>query len=249
MRFKFLILLFFYSYNMSAQRNFPKQYTPLSINVNFGAQMPAADLATRFGNNLCLGLGVERIALPSGWILGVDGFYAFGTTVNEDVLAPIRTTDGNIIGDINTYADVELRERAFYAGITGGKLFKFYDNGNKVGGLRFTFGLGFFQHNIRIQDNSNSAQQIVAPYDAGYDRLTNGLALSQFIGYQIVSRDKKVNFTIGFDFTEGFTKNRRGFNFDTRSRDDKSRFDVLYGFRIGWSFPVYTNQNAEDIEY
>ena len=57
---------------MSAQRNFPKQYTPLSINVNFGAQMPAADLATRFGNNLCLGLGVERIALPSGWILGVE---------------------------------------------------------------------------------------------------------------------------------------------------------------------------------
>ena len=110
-------------------------------------------------------------------------------------------------------------------------------------------GGGFVQHKIRIQDNGNSAPQIAPPYTAGYDRLTNGLALTQFVGYQIVSRDKTINFFLGLDFTEGFTRNRRGFNFDTRQADTQKRLDILYGARVGGSIPLFTNQNADDIEY
>jgi hypothetical protein len=243
------ILLSWVSFFSFSQKKLPTQYTPLSIDFNFGFQNPAGELSKRFGSNLCVGVGFERVSLPKGWIFAINGSYLFGQTVKEDVLAGMRTSDGAIIGDIGTYSSVDLRQRGFNVGGHFGKIFKISDNGNRFRGIRATFGVGFLQHKIRIQDNDNAAAQVAPPYDAGYDRLTNGISLNQFIGYQVVSRDKKINFYAGFDFTEGFTKNRRGFNFDTRLRDDKSRLDILYGFRVGWSIPLTSNVKADEIEY
>jgi hypothetical protein len=243
------ILLSWVAFFSFAQKKLPPQYTPLSIEFNFGIQNPAGDLSKRFESNLCLGVGFERVSLPKGWIFAINGSYLFGQTVKEDVLSKIRTPEGEILSDIGNYASVELRERGFYIGSHFGKIFKLSDNGNRFRGIRATFGVGFLQHKIRIQDDNNSAPQIAPPYDTGYDRLTNGFSLNQFIGYQVVSRDKKINFYAGFDFTEGFTKNRRAFNYDTRQRDDAARLDILYGFRIGWSIPLTTNVKADEIEY
>lgn len=243
------ILLSWVSFFSFCQKKLPTQYAPLSIDFNFGAQNPTGELSKRFGSNLCIGVGFERISLPTGWIFAINGSYLFGQTVYEDVLSKIRTPEGEILSDIGNYASVELRQRGFYFGGQFGKIFKLSDNGNRFRGIRATFGVGFLQHKIRIQDNNNSAPQIAAPYDAGYDRLTNGFALTQFIGYQVVSRDKKINFYLGFDFTEGFTKNRRAFNYDTRQRDDAARLDLLYGFRVGWSIPLTSNVKADEIEY
>lgn len=198
---------------------------------------------------MSIGGGVEYITLPEGWIVNADVQFLFGQRVKEDVLAPLRTPDGAILGDNGTYASVQLRERGLFVGVNGGRLFKFFDNGNRVGGLRLTIGGGFLQHKIRIQDDTNSAAQVAPPYSTGYDRLTNGFSLSQFVGYQMVSRDKTINFFIGFDLMEGFTLNRRGFNFDTRQKDAQKRIDVLYGARVGWSIPIFSNQNADEIEY
>ena len=249
MKVKIMLFICFSAQILYAQKKFSTQYTPLTINTSFGVQIPAADLSKRYGTNLTVGGGLEYISLPKGWIIATDFQYLFGQKVKEDVLANMRTPDGAILGDIGTYANIQLRERGIYIGVSAGKLFKFFDNGNRIRGLRFTAGGGFLQHKIRIQDNGNSAPQIAPPYTAGYDRLTNGLALTQFVGYQIVSRDKTINFFIGLDFTEGFTQNRRAFNFDTRQADTKKRLDILYGARVGWSIPLFTNQNADDIEY
>lgn len=221
----------------------------MGLNTTFGIHQPAGKLAERFGMDMHVGGGIEYISLSKGWIIGGDIFYMFGKDVKEDVLKNMRTADGAILGDIGTYASVDLRERGLYCGMNGGRLFKLSDNGNRIGGVRLTLSVGFLQHKIRIQDNSNSAPQLQSPYTEGYDRLTNGFALSQFIGYQMISRDKTINFFIGLDFTEGFTRNRRVFNFDTRQVDDKKRLDMLYGIRAGWFIPLFSNQNADNIEY
>ena len=118
-----------------------------------------------------------------------------------------------------------------------------------MSGLRLTVGGGFLKHKIRILNEDNSAQQVASPYAEGYDRMTYGMAFSQSIGYQIISRNKTVNFTLSLDFTEGVTRNRRGFNFDTRQRDDTKRVDILSGLHATWSIPIFTNQNADEIEY
>ena len=250
MKIKLLTIIILINSGLCAQKpTLPKHYTPLSINANYGVQIPIGTLANRFGFNNRIGGGFEYITLPKGWIIGLDGYFIFGQTVKEDVLKSIRTPDGAILGDINTYASVFMRERGYYIGVQSGKLFPLSDNGNRIGGIRLTLSGGFLQHKISIKNSDNSAQQVAPPYSEGYDRLTNGFAIAQFIGYQLVSRDKTINLTLGFDFTEGFTKNRRGYNFDTRQRDDTKRLDILTGIRATFSIPLFTNQNAEEIEY
>lgn len=228
---------------------YDKKFTPLSITLNFGFQKPANDLAQRFGNNLAVGGGAEYIRLPSGWLINLNASYIFGNVVNEDVLSKIRTSDGNIITDINTYADISLRERGLYTGANIGKIIKIHDDGNHFGGIRLTLGAGWLYHKIRLQDNQNNVPQLATAYAKGYDRFTAGIAITQFIGYQMVSRDRTLNFYAGFEATEGFTKNQRGFNFDTQQRDDKKRQDILYGVKIGWQIILFSNTNVSNIEY
>ena len=252
MRYTFGLFLFYGCLCVStvrAQKDSANAFHATLLNASYGFKLPAADLAQRFGFSMSVGGGLENVSLKTGWIYGVEGFYFFGTDVKEDVLSAYRTTDGNILSDIGNYAGVELRERGYYAGIHAGKIFKLTDNGNKFGGLRCTFGIGFMQHKIRLQDDNNSFAQVHVPYDAGYDRLTNGMAFNQFIGYQLLSRDKKVNFFLGAEITEGITKNRRVYNFDTRQTDTRTRLEMLAGIRVGWSFVLSTHKRAEDIEY
>ncbi len=250
MRFKIIFFFFLGSVNIQAQRNLPKNFNAFNINTSFGVQIPAADLATRFANPLSVGGGVEYVRIPSGWSYSLQAHYFFGRNVREDVLAKIRTTDGSIIGETNDYADVALRMRGLYTGASVAKIFKIHDNGNRFGGLRLAFGVGWLNHHIRIQDNSQgSVPELDVAYAKGYDRYTSGVAFNQFAGYQMVSRDRTFNFFAGFECTEGFTRNRRGFNFDTMQRDDAKRHDIIYGVRVGWSIPLFTNVNAAELEY
>ena len=182
----------------------------------------------------------------------LKGNNLFGNTVKEDVLSNLRDSDGFILGSVGageaTYAEVLLRERGFYAGGHVGKLFSFA-NTNKRAGLRLTLGVGLLQHKVSIQDESGAADQLKGELTKGYDQLSNGLAFEQFVGYQQLNRKTGVNFFAGLELTEAFTKNRRSINFTTQNKDDRSRFDVLLGFRIGWLLTLYVGERAEDIRY
>ncbi len=244
-----LICYFVPTILLNAQNDSIKPFRMTLLNVSYAFSLPAADLAQRYGFNMSAGGSLENVSLSSGFIYGAEGFYFFGTNVKEDVLAGFRTADSNLLTDIGSYASVQLRERGFYLGGYGGKIFKLSDNGNRFAGLRCTFGVGFLEHAIRLQDDNNAFAQVHAPYDTGYDRLTNGIAFNQCVAYQIISRDKKVNFFVGLEATEGITKNRRVYNFDTRQTDTRTRFDILYGVRVGWCFVLSTHKKAEEIEY
>lgn len=222
----------------------------LLLNVSYAAQLPAGNLSSRFGLSMSAGTAIEYFWANKNWIIGAETFYLFGQTVKEDVLAFARTTEGEILGDIGNYASVDLRQRGYYAGGYMGHFFKTKEQGNQIGGFRVTLGAGFLQHWIRIQDNQNvSVPQLSGAYRAGYDRLTNGLAFNQCIGWQVLSRNKRINFHIGLELTEGFTKNRRGFNFDTGLRDAKNRLDMLYALKLAWMLPFWSAQKASEIEY
>ncbi len=227
--------------------NFPNS---LFLNVSYSAQLPAGELANRFGLSMSAGTSLEYFLANKNLIIGAEAYYLFGQTVKEDILAFARTTEGEILGDIGTYAQVDLRQRGYFWGGHIGRFFKTKEGDNQIGGLRVTLGGGFLQHYIRIQDNQNvSIAQLSGAYRAGYDRLTNGFALNQFIGWQVLSRNKRINFHIGLELTEGFTKNRRGFNFDTGLRDDKNRLDMLYALKLGWMLPFWSAQKASENEY
>jgi len=248
----FIIFITIYTTTSFAQSKGKNTYNALLINVNYGFQIPSADLATRFGNNFSIGGGIDYLSERDNWIIGLAGSNIFGRNVKEDVLASLRDKDGFIIGNSDagagSYALVVLRERGFYLGGHIGKLFSLSKK-NPRSGIRATIGLGLLQHKIRIQDESGTAKAIANEYIKGYDQLSNGLALKQFIGYQHLNINRGFNFFAGLEFTEGFTQSRRSFNFVTQSIDTTKRLDVLIGFRIGWTISFYIGEKGEDLIY
>ena len=38
---------------------------------------------------------------------------------------------------------------------------------------------------------------------------------------------------------EGFTQNRRDWNYTEMMKDDKQRLDLLFGLKVGWMLPLY----------
>ena len=75
--------------------------------------------------------------------------------------------------------------------------------------------------------------------------MTNGFMLTQFLGYQYFSGSRLVNFYFGVELNEGFTKNRRAYNFSEKRKDDESRVDISVGFKVGWVIPMYRKAPKE----
>lgn len=219
------------------------------FSISYGLQTPAGDLIDRFGPNANLGLGLDFLSAKGNWTLGFDGNYLFGQEVKTNVLANLLTPEGYIIGNDKTYADIQLRERGFFVGARIGKIISLFPTVHRSG-IKISLSTGLFQHKIRIQkDPIREVPQLSGDYRKGYDRLTNGLAFSEFIGYQMLSANRRINFYAGIECLQAFTQSRRDFNFDTRERDKQKRLDMLFGIRVGWILPFYFGKEADEVFY
>ena len=233
------IICFCFSKNVAAQKNIVDAVISFPmIGATFAYQLPAGDLAERFGNNFNTG-GVFQWKFKSNLILGIEGNFLFSDEVKEKYfLDSFKTPDGNIIDGNGKYASVLLFERGLNLAIKGGKIFPVIGP-NKNSGLMTTIGVGYLHHKIRIETPETTIPYLEEEYSKGYDRFTSGVSVTEFIGYINFGNKRLINFYSGFEFTQAFTKNRRNLNFDTGLKDDKSRIDLLFGIRIGWIFPIY----------
>lgn len=242
MKFRVLLVVItvvFVSHFSSAQVTFRDSAVSLALFMpTVGLQMPGGDLADRFGTN---GNAAFHFMYKwqNGLVFGVDGQFIFGNRIVEDsILNGISTSQGEIIDAGGQFATVFLYQRGMQFNARAGYLWNIVGP-NDNSGILFTLGGGFMQHRIDIQSPENRAPQISTEYRKGYDRLTNGFVLTQSIGYMNLANNRRGNFYIGLDITQGFTQNRRSWNFDQRMRDDRMRLDLLYGVRLGYIFPAY----------
>jgi hypothetical protein len=207
------------------------------VSIGYTIQLPAGDLADRFGFNSMVG-GSYSYKLKSNWILALNGGFIFGNNIKEGaILNSIANEDGLILGNDGNFARISLFERGLHFSLTAGKLFSF-KKPNPNSGIAVQAGPSFLQHKIRIE-TSDGVPQLNSNYKKGYDRLTNGIGLNESVSYVYFGNKYLINFYFGFDFIQSFTKNRRDFNFDTMSKDDKNRIDLLFGFKAGWMLPLY----------
>jgi hypothetical protein len=102
-----------------------------------------------------------------------------------------------------------------------------------------TGGLGYLQHNIRIENRENTAPQLEGDYKKGYDKLTGGFTISEQIGYMHLSNKRVVNFSVCFEFIQSWTKARRNYDFTLMGKDTSKRFDTFYGMKFSWFIPLY----------
>lgn len=221
-------------------------YTPY-VGVSYGFQFSGGDLVKRFGNNSSIGLCLD-FKTKKYWTFGINGSYIFGKDVKESLFDSIDTPSGAIINKKGEFGDIRLYERGFTASITGGRMFSF-KKPNPNSGFIINVGVGFIQHKIRIETIGNNVPQLSKEYKKGYDRLSNGLLLSQNLGYLYLSSNRLVNFYFGAECLQGFTQSRRSYDFDRMQKDTEKRVDILFGLRAAWILPLYKRAPQEFYTY
>ena len=231
-----LLLLSVHSYSQKSVRDSAIAFTMLG--ASFQYQVPGGDMADRFGNNYNAGAFLNY-KFASNWMITLDGNFLFADQVKENgILDSISTDKGFIIGESGEYATVYLFERGFQFTLKAGKLFPVFGP-NKNSGFLLTAGAGLLQHKIRIEVDKDDVAELSKDYKKGYDRLTNGLAITENLSYMYCGNKRLLNFMLGFECTQAFTQSRRDYNFDQMKQDTKKRLDLLYGVKLCWFFPLY----------
>lgn len=217
-----------------------------SIQVQYAYQLPGGDLKNRFGNNSTIG-GNFTLKFPSNLIIGVEGNYIFGSKVKDSSLFDyIGNEDGYIVDGDGKYAEVFLYERGFNFIANAGYLFSF-NRPNPNSGICVLAGAGFLQHKIRIENPENVAYQIKGDYKKGYDKLSNGLCLKQYIGWQFYGNNRLLSCGIGVEAVQAFTQNRRSYDYNLMQKVSDKRVDLYFGLRVSWIIPFY--EKAPEMYY
>jgi hypothetical protein len=217
--------------------------TTLSIPMfyaTYSYQFPGGDLAERYGNNSSIGGGFSWKTITN-WIIGSEFNFLFGNDVKiaDEIMNNLKTEDGAIINMAGNFTSYSVLERGYYISGRLGKLFPVLSP-NPNSGITLIGSIGYLQHKIRIEVVENTAPQLQDDYKKGYDRLAGGFGLSEFLGYTYLSNSRLLNFYLGFEFNQAWTKPKREVNFDTGEPDPvQKRFDVFYGIKVGWIIPLF----------
>lgn len=224
---------------VTAQDTLPKAY----IQFGYGYQQTVFDLHGRYG-----GHGVlegAMLFLKNQWVYGITFQYLFGNQVREDVLAGLRSSGGELIGEDHQIANVDLRMRGHVVGLSLGRSFKIKRSASLVASLQ----PGYLVHWIRFQNPGQTFRPIRGEYRFGYDRLSSGFAVAEQISYRYLSHSRLINFEAGIRFTQGFTKLRRNIQLDQPTILPEGRLDGLIGLEVKWILPIYRKKNPESIYY
>jgi hypothetical protein len=225
-----------------------------SLNISmfypaYSIALPFGDLKERFGLSHTIGGGYTFLT-KSRWMFTAEGNFLFGGNVKNrsSVLAGIMTSDGHVINEEGTFANLAVTERGYTFWIKTGRVFPFKKL-NPNSGILVMAGAGMLQHKIRIDVSQNNTPQLRSDYKKGYDRLCNGPAITQFIGYQHIDNNKRLNFFGGIEIVEAWTKSRRSYYFAERLIPNEKRFDMQVGIKIGWLVPLYRKTGREYYYY
>ncbi|MFC2175493.1 hypothetical protein ACFLR1_00810 [Bacteroidota bacterium] len=207
--------------------------------VDYSAQFPTGDYASRFGFANNIGASVAY-KIKKNWIFSLGGSYVFGNSVKgkNELLSELLTPSGIVIGSNGQQAYIDISQQGYMLNFQVGKIFPWVSP-NPNSGFMFALGAGFYEYWIRYKAEGNTVPQLLGDYLKGYDRLTNGIILQEFVGYHFQGNSRMLNFYGGVEFTQGFTGNRRSYDIPTQSVLDKNYTDFLVGIKLGWMLPFY----------
>lgn len=215
---------------------------------SYAIQFPGGDMAKRFGHNSNAGLDFA-VKTRNNWIMGANCGFLFGDQIRENgILDSLKTSTGFIISQNGNPAVVRLFERGYSISAYFGRMFNVFAP-NKNSGIMLTAGPCYLRHKIRIDDVGKQSPQLFYPYTKGYDRLTAGFGIQEFIGYVYFGNKRIINFFGGLELTQAFTKSQRSYDYDLMGPDTKQRTDLMYTIRVGWILPLYKRTPQEFYYY
>ncbi|MFM7496931.1 MAG: sensor histidine kinase [Bacteroidota bacterium] len=218
------------------------------VHTTAGVYLPGGNLKERFGTLSLVGPELIRQSPSRRWTMGLRGGHLFGALVRETQLfGSVATPSGDIINANGVFEDYRLRPFGWFVEGRAGWLV--FPQGPGGSGWFSEWGLGALQHKIWIETPNNNSPQLTSDYKMGYDRLCDGLSLSQSLGYHYLSASKRVNFRLGLEFIWSQTRERRTVRYDTGQSAHDRRHDFLSGIRLAWILPLYERSEKSDLYF
>jgi len=217
------------------------------VRVSLALQSPKGDFAEDYGTNSNIGLSIGWKNKRNQTFELNYNFIHSENVKNSSVLDHLINDQGWIInqyGEENLYL---MYHRGGLISLDIGKVLNLIGP-NPNSGIFLKGGIGSMYHKIRIENQENLIPQLKKEYLKYYDRLTVGVLLKQYIGYQNMSNNKLVNFTIGIEIIEGFNRGLRDYQIDLMGPYTDNKFDVYLGLRAGWFLPVL-RKNPNEFYY
>lgn len=255
-----IILVLIFILNVQAQVNANEEPIASFIpTFAYAFQIPGGDVADNYGYNSTIGGGF-LYKTKKNLLFSLDVNFIFGNQVKnaDTILWMIANSDGAIIDANGIYPEYAIYERGYSINFRVGKIFKLL-RANPNSGLMLMGGVGYLTHRMLVDVQGETVPQLKDDYGKGYDRLTGGFTLNEFIGYFYMGKTRVLNFYGGFEFYQAFTKNLRDRNFDqviydqatntykVAGIDNSNYLDLFFGIKVGWMIPVYNR--APDTYY
>lgn len=228
----------------------------IMISVNYSPNLPSGDLSNRFGLTHLIGASVGY-KMKNNFYFTAGYNYLFGDKVKEAVATNILSVSGNTkggyigaaIGTDGRVTTVRFFERGFTLPLMAGKIFPLIKSINPNSGFYVEAGGQFIQHKIFLEVVGSDLPTLSKINRRGYDRLSNGFGIVEGLGFRYHSNNRLLNLMAGFEFSQNFTRSRRDINWDTATKDTGTRFDFLWGFKVGWSFLIYRRSPEKEYFY
>jgi hypothetical protein len=215
----------------------------------YNGQFPSGDWEKMYGVSHGLGFGVNYKS-QTNWLFSVESSFMLSSNLKNTADLVNLTNSNNYTFNSNsgTPATVDLSMRGFTAFGRIGKIIP-VSRFNKNHGILLQIGAGYLMHYLNFNIPQNTVAQLNEVNQRGYDRLHAGLAISQFIGYYFQSESRLLNFYVGVDFAQAYTKNLREYNYDTRQYDLNSKQDNYTAIRFAWMIPIYLSSKKEEFNF
>jgi len=235
---RFIIIYLISSILLAQEKNedIPQNHSIL-LSINYTIQNPEGDLKKRFGLNSDVSTTIIYKTI-NNWMINLEGGLLFGGDVKEtDIFNAIDGNDGSLISPVGEIPTIRLFERGGHLDISIGKYFQL-KNKKHDSGLMMSLGLGYMYHKIFIETITTQIPQLNDELLKGYDRLSGGLLIKQFIGYLFFSNKNNIRFLFGLEATQAFTQDLRGYNYTTQTYVNTKRRDYLFGLKCGLIIPI-----------
>lgn len=217
-----------------------------NLKLGISAGFPSNDLKETFGTSAIINTKFD-VKFKSQWFVGAQYNFLFGGSVKDSaMLDELITEGGGIINTNGEFGTFEMLQRGHHIGIHAGRLFSVLAP-NPNSGFIASVGVGVFTYKINFNNISGDLIQLNGEYSKGYDRYTAGHSFTEFFGYQYFSNNRLLNFYAGVEFTQAFTRIRRGYQVDFEVNDPRfgSRMDNLFSIQFGWMLPLYKRPPKE----
>lgn len=241
------ILTLFIAFTISAQRPRKAPEGPAWLVMpSVSLQYAGGDLADRFGQSYSAGMGIGY-KTSNNWNFSLQGQFMFGTDVKNpaQLINPVLSESGFIFNQTGEYATFALDQRGAYGTFDISKTIPDFFAANRNSGFNILLGAGYLAHWVNINNVGDDSPQVLDEYMKGYDELSGGFLLKQSIGYQYMSVNRRINFRLSFEVMQAFTTNYRKFSYSTGRPSSGSMTDLVYGFRLEWILPIYSQPSSD----